>query len=709
MKRIILAFLLLSAVWPVAAQKTAKPLRVACVGNSVTYGMRLADREHDCYPAQLQGMLGSGYEVGNFGHSGSTLLFNGYRPYVKTEEFRKALDFKGDLVVIHLGLNDTDPRCWPEWKEEFIPNYRALIDSFRTANPKARIWICKMTPIFHTHSRFESGTRDWHAQIQERIEQIARTTPGVELIDFYTPLHPHPEMFPDALHPNPDGARILAQTVYGHLTGDYGGLQLPVLYGDHMVLQSGQAVKLRGKADKGEVVTVKLFSDKDAAKAAGDTGKGRNLKPYSETHKATAQSDGTWEATFSAHPAEGPFRLTFETKEKRIELKDVWFGEVWLCSGQSNMEFTVGQTLTASEDLKEAANPLIHLFNMPAKARTDNVEWTEDVLRANNMLDHLSTGPWQLCSPEAVKPFSSVAYHFGRVLADSLQVHVGIICNAVGGTTTEAWVDRTTLENEFPKILYDWTNNDLTQAWARGRARKNNARATNPLQRHPYEPAYMFEAGIEPLQHYAIRGVTWYQGESNADRLEVHARLFPLLERSWRTYWDNAQLPFYTVQLSSLNRHHFPQFRDSQRRLARSLPDTWLVVTTDLGDSLDVHYRMKRPVGERLAAQALRHTYGRDIVSEGPVLREARQAGQALELRFANAEGMTVTRGFEVAGDDGLFHAAEARIDGERIVLSSKAVKRPTAVRYGWEPFTRADLRNAAGFPASTFIKEGIR
>ena len=218
----------------VCGSHAAQKIKVACVGNSVTYGYGLQDREHDSYPVRLQQMLGEGYEVQNFGHSGATLLYKGHRPYIGLPEFHQALQFKPDWVVIHLGLNDTDPRNWPDWKEEFIPNYRALIDSFRLVNPEARILVCKMTPIFHRHPRFQSGTRDWHAQIQQAIEQVAQGS-GAQLIDLYEPLHCRPDLFPDALHPNPEGAKILAKTVYSALTGDYGGLHLPPVYSTGMV------------------------------------------------------------------------------------------------------------------------------------------------------------------------------------------------------------------------------------------------------------------------------------------------------------------------------------------------------------------------------------------------------------------------------------------------------------------------------------------
>lgn len=668
--------------------------KVACVGNSVTYGYLLSDREQNAYPAQLQRLLGEGYEVGNFGHSGATLLRHGHRPYDKLPEFRQALDFKADIVVIHLGLNDTDPRNWPHYSDEFIPDYRALIDSFRTANPKARIWICRMTPIFHSHPRFQSGTRDWHGLIQERIGQIAATTEGVGLIDLYEPLHARPDLFPDALHPNPEGAGILARTVYGAITGDYGGLQLPPAYGDGMVVQRERAIAFHGRANAGERVAVEFAGRKQSAKA---------------------DADGRWEVSFPAMEAGGPYTLSVKAKSGERTMKDVWVGEVWLCSGQSNMEFRLGACATAREDLS-AADTLsrLHFYNMQPICHTDACEWEPAVLDSLNRLQYVRPTRWERCDAQSARDFSAIAFHFGRKLADSLGCHVGLISNAVGGSGTEAWIDRTTLEHKLPAILYDWRKNDHIQPWVRERAGQNIRQATNPLQRHPYEPCYLFEAAIKPLEGYAVRGVAWYQGESNAHNVELHEHLFALLEESWRGYWGDGQLPFHFVQLSSIApRHSWPHFRDSQRRLAAKLPATWMAVSSDLGDSLDVHPRRKREVGERLALSALHHTYGRQAaVPSGPAFREAVRKGGKLLLSFDYGEGMKAAdggeiRGFEVAGADGLYYPAQAKADGGGVIVWSKQVKEPCAVRYGWQPFTHANLVNAAGLPASTFRDEG--
>ena len=732
--------LLIAAVPAWSARKKqalARPLRVACVGNSVTYGYGLANRGRDAYPVRLQAMLDSAYgvnrfEVGNFGHSGSTLLRKGHRPYMNLPEFRQALDFKADWVVIHLGLNDTDPRNWPDWKEEFIPDYRALIDSFRAVNPEARILICKMTPIFDRHLRFQSGTRDWHAQIQQAIVQVAQGA-GVQLIDLFTPLHSRPDLFPDALHPNPEGALILAETVYGALTGDHGGLRLPPVYSSGMVLPRDEHLLIEGIANAR--CSIRRVLSKDG-------------KVVDEGETFT-YADGSWWMELPHMKAGGPYTLTFtasplppenyrfyypekypfllenlkKAAKQTLTIDSLYFGDLWLASGQSNMELRVDQCNTLAQDLSDAARlgQRLHLYNMPARARTDAIEWPDSVLRFTNELQHMDFQGWKTASPEVVAKFSDVAFNFARVLCDSLpNVPIGIICNAVGGSTTESWIDRSTLEWEFPNILRDWRNGDFGQPWARGRMTQNIAHALdkespayNTLQRHPYDPSYLFEAAIAPLGHLPIKGVIWYQGESNAHNVEVHAQLFRLLEQSWRQHfarrWNcefqrKPVLPFYIVQLSSLPRPSWPAFRDSQRRLAAELSDTWMAVSSDVGDASDVHYRTKRPVGERLALLALAHTYGHSLESVGPTPRSAsRGQNNTLVLCFDHADGLTCSRGFEIASSDGLFYPADIKIEGDKILLSSSSVKNPVVVRYGWQGFTDADLRNAQDLPASTF------
>ena len=691
--------------------KVEPKIKVSCVGNSITYGMRIENREQDSYPVQLQRMLGDRYEVGNFGKSGATLLRHGHRPYFEQEEFRQAMDFAGDIVVIHLGINDTDPRNWPHFQDEFVGDYLALVDSLRSVNPKARFIIARMTPIGSTHSRFISGTKVWHGQIQEAIETVAHAA-GAELIDFYEPLYRYPWMFPDAIHPNVEGAGILAKTVYSGITGDYGGLQVSQMFSDHMVLPREKPFPIRGRANAGERVKVTV----DGA-----------------VYQAVADNRGAWSVTIPAHPVETGAELRIETPGRSLVYTDIAFGDIWLCSGQSNMEFEVGQTTSASD---VAADPDLRLYDMKCNWRTDNVEWPASALDSVNHLQYFKPARWAYATPETLRRFSAVGYYFGRALRDSLQVPIGLINNAVGGSTAESWIDRETLETRYPAILRDWTRNDLIMEWARGRALKNigarkalkegepclgdssrvygNVYATVPcadhITRHPYEPCYLFEAGILPLDHFPITGVIWYQGESNADRVEVHEDLFPLLVDSWRNYFSDV--PFYYVQLSSLNRTSWPIFRDSQRRLLESRPGLGMAVTSDLGDKTDVHYKNKKPVGERLALQALAKHYGHHVAADGPLAREAVLVDGKVLVDFGPQTGLHASDGGSIVGfevldaADGLYHSVEAQVlpgTSDMICLDASFLREPTLVRYAWQPYTRANLVNGTGLPASTF------
>lgn len=685
-KRLFISLFLIAGM----ALSAQERIKVACIGNSITYGYALSNPATESYPSQLQQLLGSAYEVGNFGKSGATLLNKGHRPYMKQTEFRQALAFAGDVVLIHLGINDTDPRNWPHYRDFFVKDYLALIDSFRTVKPKCRIIISRLTPIADRHPRFESGTRDWHGEIQQAIETVAAYA-GVQLIDFHAPLYPYPFLLPDAIHPSKEGAGKLAQTAYAAITGDFGGLQLPELYTNNMVLQRDRPLAIRGKANAGEQVTVVLAGKKRTAKTA---------------------ENGCWAVTFQPLKAGGPYSLTVSTRKQKLHYTNVLIGEVWLCSGQSNMEFMVKQAATAKKTMAQADNDQIRLFDMKARWRTNAIEWDASVLDSLNQLHYYDATKWATASSSSVGSFSAVAYYFGKMLQDSLRVPVGLICNAVGGSPTEAWIDRSTLEYQFPGILRNWTQNDFIQDWVRSRAALNVKKSLNKQQRHPYEPCYLYEAGIRPLKQFPIRGVIWYQGESNAQNRETHEKLFKLLVQSWRTNWEAAELPFYYVQLSSLDRPSWTWFRDSQRKMMNEIPHTAMVVSSDCGDSLDVHPTHKEPVGERLARWALNRTYGKkEVVPSGPLFRSVVFNEGAAYVSFDYGEGMRSSDGqplltFEIAAVEGVYYPATAEVVGNQVKIYNQKVKYPRYVRYAWQPFTRANLVNASGLPASTFRAE---
>lgn len=664
-------------------------VRVACVGNSITFGYGLADREHNAYPVILQSLLGEGYEVGNFGLSGATLLKKGHNPYNKTKEYPASLEFKPDVVVIHLGINDTDPRNWPENGDEFVRDYVELIESYRKVNPDVRIIIARLTPLTAKHNRFRSGTRDWRLKIQEAIETVALAT-NVELIDLDAPFRDRENLFADAVHPNDEGAGILAKTVYSGITGDYGGLSLPNVYTSGMVLQRDTPLTIKGHADAGSLITLTLDN---------------------QTYKTKADNLGRWEVTTAPLTTGPEYAMTVTDGKKTIKLDDILAGEVWLASGQSNMEFRLKNARTAGEDLPKASDPLLRFFDMKPIVTTDNVEWDSLKLIEVDQLRYYRPTVWTRSTPETAADMSAVAYYFGKMLRDSLQVPVGIVNNSIGGSTTESWVDMMTLERDIPEATVNWLTNDYTQKWAQGRAKKNMG-SDGYNHRHPYEPGYLFATGIRPLGSLPIKGAIWYQGESNAHNTEVHEQLFRSLVDSWRRYFDNPEMPMYYVQLSSINRPSWPGFRDSQRRLADSAPNLGFVVSSDYGDSLDVHPTNKRPVGQRLGRLALNKTYGHSVEAMGPTPVSAVSSDGAIYITFDHADGMRPSSGdkiltFEVAEFDGLYSPAVAEIlPDNRIKVYSMYIESPRYVRYGWQPFTRANLVNSDNLPASTFKLE---
>ena len=376
-------------------QKT-QPIRVACVGNSITYGTGIEDRAHDSYPSQLQRMLGERYVVGNFGKPGATLLYHGHRPYVVQKEFKEVLAFKGDIAVIHLGINDTDPRNWPNYRDEFVKDYLSIMDSLRAANPKVRFILARMTPIADRHPRFISGTKLWHGEIQSAIETVARLS-GAELIDFHEPLYPYPNLLPDAIHPNPEGAGILAKTVYGGITGNYGGLQMSQLYTDYMVLQRNVPLDIHGTANAGEKIVVSIAN---------------------QTATATADNRGKWCAMLKPMQAADDLTLTVKAGRQTNVYSHVAVGEVWLCSGQSNMAFMLCQAESYKRDIDRANDPQLRLYDMKGRWETYDVAWPASCLDSLNHLQYFRPTTWQPTTPDNAKWLSAIGYYYGRMLRD---------------------------------------------------------------------------------------------------------------------------------------------------------------------------------------------------------------------------------------------------------------------------------------------------
>lgn len=667
-----------------AVAAVAAPVKVACIGNSITFGSTLADPKASSYPALLALRLGDGYNVGNFGRPGATLLNRGHNPYMASEEWRRAKAFKPDVAIVHLGINDTDPRNWPYFNRNFKSDYLSLIDTLRQINPKVEIYIANLSPLLSSHWRFRSGTRVWRDKIRHEIESVASES-GCTLIDFNTPLHDRRNLIHDSVHPNEEGAELLADYTYGAITGDFGGLSLPAVMSDGMVLQRDEYLTLHGRADAGADIALTLDG---------------------HTYCTRADAEGFWEVTILPLVANGrKLQLSVTDGHDTLTINDILAGEVWMASGQSNMAFPLCDDTDASRAISASGDSLLRFFVMEPIALTSNVVWPDTVRQRVNRLKYFEPQGWKSVAPSNAGSLSAIAYYFARQLRDSLNVPVGIIQNAVGGSGIESWIDVGKLRETMPELLNDWSRNDYVQPWVRGRA-IHNMGGDQPRLRHPYEPSYLFSTAIRPLAHYTLRGVIWYQGESNEHNTEIHEALFPVLVKNLREYFGQPDMPFNFVQLSSLSRPSWGEFRNMQRILRDRVGNAGMAVSLDCGDSLDVHPRRKAPVGERLARLALAGTYGHNLDSRGPEPLVASSRDGAVWITMSatphSTDGLEL-RHFEIASESGPFLPAKAEIIGNEIKVYNMNVKNPTIVRYAWEPFVRPNLAGPSGLPAPTF------
>jgi len=464
--------------------------------------------------------------------------------------------------------------------------------------------------------------------------------------------------------------RILALLALATAAG--ADVSLPAVFGEHMVLQRGRDVPVWGRAAPGERVEVEFAGQK---------------------REATADGQGRWCVHLEPLEAGGPHVLAVRGKNA-IALRDVVVGEVWICSGQSNMAFTLSAARDAEKELAAADFPGIRLLTVP---RRPVEEPQEDF-----------GGRWAACSPKTARAFSAVGYFFGRDLHRELGVPVGLISTSFGGTPAEAWTSEEALRREpaLKPLLKRWE-----QAVARERGDPEGKSRLSP-----HRPANLFNGMVAPLVPFAIRGAVWYQGESNAPRAVQYRTLFPAMIRDWRARWGQGDFPFYFVQLANFRAARaepgesaWAELREAQWMTMKEVPKTGMAVIIDIGDAKDIHPKNKQDVGKRLAAWALSHDYGRDVPFSGPLFREMRRKGGRFHLFFDHADGGLVARGggalkgFAVAGRDRKFHWVDAEIVGDQVVVKAGGIRHPVAVRYAWADNPECNLFNGAGFPASPF------
>lgn len=481
-------------------------------------------------------------------------------------------------------------------------------------------------------------------------------------------------------------------------------VRLPHLISDHAVLQRDRPIHIWGWAAPGAHLRVRF---------------------HGQSVRAEADSLGTWSAWIAPESAGGPYTLTVSGDGPAVTVSDLLVGDVWIASGQSNMEMPLrgfpGSAVVknADQEIAAAANPKLRLLVVDRKSS----DFPQD--------DEPDT--WTLCTPETAAGFSAAGYFFGRDIAAKENVPIGLIDSTWGGTPADSWVSMDTL-GTHPDLQPAFASralfaDRLAKADAQIAAEKREDAAAKgagqPAPRHPWHPdevswipAALYNGMIAPLTPLSVRGFIWYQGETNSsqDRARYYSTLFPALIGDWRSHFAQGNLPFLFVQIASFNspQEDWGLVRDAQRRTL-TVARTAMAVTLDIGDPNNVHPADKQTVGARLALAARHIVYGENIPYASPLFRQATTELQpdgttAMRVWFDHADGLT-SRGkpmdaFELAGADHHFMPAQARMDGETVVVSSESVPHPVYVRYGWMGVVPDNLYNAAGLPASTFTSE---
>jgi sialate O-acetylesterase len=434
---------------------------------------------------------------------------------------------------------------------------------------------------------------------------------------------------------------------------------LPSVFSDHMVLQQNDEVKFWGWANANEEVTIKTSWT-------------------NEIYKTKTNNQAKWELFIKTPNYGGPFTITINGYNE-IVLKNILIGEVWLCSGQSNMEMSASWTIKNMDEVEKANQPNIRFFNVPKISATS----PQQNMPAN----------WQVSSPETMKNSSAIAYFFAkRIQEEYKDIPVGLIISAWGGTPAEIWMPEETIKN----------NSLVNEA----------AKKLKPVEWGPTEPARAFNAMINPLVGYNIAGALWYQGESNVGA-KNYDKTFSTLINSWRKLWKK-EFPFYFVQIApyKYGDDHFggAEVRNAQRVVSKTVDKTGMVIIDDVSTIDDIHPKDKKTVGVRLANIALKNHYQKiSGLVESPEIDKIDFEGNKAILYFKNAEGLCIKDKkslFEISDDNKVFYTAKAKLKDQKILLSSKKVKNPKYVRFAWKNTSQSNVFNNANLPLSTFTTE---
>lgn len=443
-------------------------------------------------------------------------------------------------------------------------------------------------------------------------------------------------------------------------------VKLPSVISNNMILQRDFEVPIWGTAQPGEKVTVELGEQKQTTEA---------------------DKEGKWSVKLSKMKANSKGQTLTVSGKNKVEIKDVLIGEVWFCSGQSNMEWRVRQSMNAQQEIAKSANPRIRHIKIPHRPS------------AKPEQDVPSTG-WQSAGPKTTGEFTGVGYFFARTLEKELDVPIGLIGCNWGGTRIEPWTPPVGFKSV--PALKNIADNLADFPAKRGGGINHQS------------PLALYNGMVSPIVPYAVRGALWYQGESNNGEGMLYFEKMKALIKGWRTIWDYEDMPFYFVQLAPFRYgNRAPEalagIWEAQLKTL-SLPNTGMAVTVDIGNTRNIHPTNKQEVGRRLALWALAKDYGKkDLVYSGPLYKSMKREGNSIAISFDHVGGGLVSRDgkpltrFQIAGADKKFVDAKAVIEGDKVIVSAEGVKEPVAVRFGWHQEAEPNLSNKDGLPASPF------
>jgi sialate O-acetylesterase len=476
-------------------------------------------------------------------------------------------------------------------------------------------------------------------------------------------------------------------------------LQVAKIFTDNMVLQREQPVHFWGKAIPGKTVTVTFMDEKI---------------------NTVTKSDSTWIVVFKKQQVNRqPQSVLISSGGREINLKNILLGDLWLCIGQSNMEFPMIKELHYKEEVQNSHQPFLRLYNPTyAGKNTYNIPFTDSIIQ-NLTAENFYKGQWQSCDSNSFKTMSAVAYYFGKEIVSTENITVGLINISIGGAPLETFICPETLirSYQFPdKIKGDWLANNALPVWIRERGKQNVGSLSNVPKdeygnNHSFKPGFAYKSGIAPILNLPIKGILCYQGESNAqemERVKEYAALSKLMVDDYRKKWKQPELPFYFVQLSSIDTVKYkaqlwPQFRNEQRTMLTLISHSGMAVCSDNGFRDDVHPANKKVVGERLARWALNKTYHKNMIPSGPLPLAAKfKKGKVIiNFQYSGKELQTsdgkAVRGFTI---DGINEIA-AVIQYQKVLIEVK--EKPAFIYYGWKSYTDANLENPEKLPASTF------